>query len=59
MREIARRARDVRLAIPGLCAGAAWVSSRREASSVRELGSCRGKLFVNLAIPLLTMMKAN
>jgi hypothetical protein len=43
---------------PG-CAGAARVASRREASSVRELGPCRGKLIVNMAIPFLTMTKAN
>ena len=41
MRKIARRARDARLAVPGLRLGGVGQVARREASSVRELGSCR------------------
>jgi len=59
MRKIARRARDARLAVPGLRRGGVGQVARREASSVRELGSCRGKLIVNMAIPFLTMTKPN
>ena len=59
MRKSLAELRDARLAVPGLRRGGVGQVARREASSVRELGSCRGKLIVNIAISFLTMTKAN
>jgi hypothetical protein len=41
MRKSLAELRDARLAVPGLRRGGVGQVARREASSVRELGSCR------------------
>jgi hypothetical protein len=59
MRKIARRARDARLAVPGLRRGGVGQGRAPGGIQRARTGVMPRKLIVNMAIPFLTMTKAN